>query len=251
MTLDRFTRWQAAPIHFALSVVIAAIVVGAIMLVWYPQPYFQAAGGGTLILLLVGVDVVIGPLLTLIVFDTKKKHLIWDLAVIAMLQAAALTYGVSIMFSARPVFVAFADDRFELVSANEVSEADLGKALPEFQNRPLTGPKVVGVRLPADAAERERMMFAALLGGSIGLFPQHFVPYATVAGSAVARSRPLSALREKHPDRAADIDAIVAASGGPDKALRYLPLQTHKGPLTVVIDAPRGDIKAVVAVDPY
>ena len=46
-----------------------------------------------LILLMIGVDVVIGPLLTLIVFDPKKKHLKFDLVVIAALQLAALAYG--------------------------------------------------------------------------------------------------------------------------------------------------------------
>ena len=56
--------------------------------VWYPQPYFAAMGGATLILLLIGVDVVIGPLITLIVFDPKKKSLRFDLAVIARCKSA-------------------------------------------------------------------------------------------------------------------------------------------------------------------
>jgi hypothetical protein len=59
--------------------------------VWYPQHYFAAMGGTTLILLLIGVDVVIGPLITLIVFDPKKKSLRFDLAVIAVLQLGALS----------------------------------------------------------------------------------------------------------------------------------------------------------------
>jgi hypothetical protein len=251
MIFDRFTRWQAAPIHFAISAAIAAIVVGSMLLLWYPQPYFRAAGGATLVLLLVGVDVVIGPLLTLIVYDPKKKSLVWDLAVIAMLQAAALTYGLSIMFEARPVFITFAGDRFELVAANEIDDSDLAKAAPDFRRLPLTGPIVVGANLPDDPAERDRMGFAAILGGGLGLFPQHYVPYASVARSAVIRSLPLSALRDKHPDRAADIDAIVTASRGPDTALRYLPLQARRGNMTVVVDGTSGDVRGVLAVDPW
>jgi hypothetical protein len=138
MTLDRYTRWQAAPIHLLISAVIATLVVGTMLLVWYPQPYFLAAGGITLVLLLVGVDVVLGPLLTLIVFDPKKKSLKIDLAIIAALQLAALAYGGWTMFSARPVYVAFAGDRFHLVAANEISPADLDKAAMEYRSLPLS-----------------------------------------------------------------------------------------------------------------
>src|SRR5215218_9788376 len=114
MTLSGYTRWQAAPVHLVISAIIAVLVFATMLLLWYPRPYFTVAGGFTLMLLLIGVDVVIGPLLTLVVFDPRKKSLKFDLAVIVVLQLAALIYGVWIMFSARPVFVAFAGDRFEV-----------------------------------------------------------------------------------------------------------------------------------------
>src|SRR4051812_10341267 len=115
MTLSRYTRWQAAPVHLLMSAVIAALVFSTMLLLWYPQPYFTAAGGLTLLLLLVGVDVFIGPMLTVVVFDPQKKRLKLDLIIIVVLQLAALVYGAWVMFSARPVYVAFAGDRFELV----------------------------------------------------------------------------------------------------------------------------------------
>ena len=105
-------------------------------------------GGATLILLLIGVDVVIGPLITLIIFDPKKKSLRFDLAVIAVLQLGALLYGCSVMFNARPVYNVFVVDRFEVVAANAIDEESREKAAPEFRSLPLTGPKVVG-RPPA------------------------------------------------------------------------------------------------------
>src|SRR3954447_14440724 len=153
MTLTRYTRWQAAPIHLLASAIIAAIVFSTMRLLWYPAPYFSAAGGAILLLLLVAVDVFIGPLLTLIVFDPRKKNLKLDLSIIVALQVAALMYGGYVMFSARPVFVAFAGDRFELVAANEISRSDLDKAALEQRSLPLAGPKLVGTRLPADPVE--------------------------------------------------------------------------------------------------
>src|SRR4029453_13346794 len=109
-----------------------------------------AIGGDTLIILLIGVDVVIGPLITLIIFDPKKKNLRFDLAVIALLQLSALVYGCSVMFKARPVFNVFVVDRFEVVAANGVDEESLEKAQAPFRTLSLTGPKIAAARAPAD-----------------------------------------------------------------------------------------------------
>lgn len=251
MTLDRYTRWQAAPFHLLVSALIAGLVVSTMLLLWYPRPYFIAAGGATLLLLLVGVDVFIGPLLTLIAFDPKKKHLKIDLAVIAALQLAALAYGGWIMFNARPVYLAFAGDRFELVAANEISPTDLDKAAIEYRSLPLTGPQIVGTRLPADLGERRDLGFVASLGGSIGLFPQHYVAYSAVAREVVAKSQTFAALRQKNPDRVADINAYLAASYKPEGALRYLPLQARRDDMSIVVDAGSGEVQGVIAIDPW
>ena len=248
MTLERYTRWQAALFHLALSAVIAAIVVTA-MLLWYPRPYFRSAGGQTL--LLIGVDVVIGPLLTLIVYDPRKKHLVFDLALIAMLQFGALTYGVSIAFNARPVYIVFAGDRFELVEAKAIDAADLANAAPAFRALPLTGPQIVGSRLPANPGELDKLSMAALFGVRIGTFPQHYVPYSTQAPTVVSRSEPLAKLRARHPEGASEIDRVMRASGKPEAGLRYLPLDTRRGSMAVVVDGTDGAVQGVVAIDPW
>ena len=251
MILERYTRWQAAPFHLAISAIIAAVVVSAMLLVWYPRPFFLAAGGLTLLVLLVGVDVVVGPLLTLIVYDPRKKHLKYDLAVIVALQIAALAYGGWIMFNARPVYVAFAGDRFELVEANAIDPLDLAKAAPAFRELPLSGPRIVGTRLPSDPAEQDTLRRAAMIGGSIGVFPQHYVPYGALSRGVVARAQPLETLRRKQPEGAAEIDRVVGASGKPEASLRYLPLAARHGDMAVVLDARDGAVVGVAAVDPW
>ena len=105
LSLASFNRWQAAGAHLTLSAVIGATVLAAMLFVWYPEPFFDAVGGSRLILLLVGVDVVLGPLLTLVVYNPRKPRLRLDLSIIAVLQSAALIYGVHVMFAARPVYV--------------------------------------------------------------------------------------------------------------------------------------------------
>ena len=91
-------------------------------------------GGETLLRLLIGVDVVLGPLITLIIFDPEKPRLKYDLAVIAVLQFAALAYGSYVMFEARPVYNVFVGDRFETVAANAIDDESLARAADEFQS---------------------------------------------------------------------------------------------------------------------
>jgi len=73
MLLRGLNRWKAATVYLGLSATIAALIVGLMLLVWYPWPYFEAMGGEKLILLMVGVDVVLGPIIVLIIFNPAKK----------------------------------------------------------------------------------------------------------------------------------------------------------------------------------
>ena len=164
MNITSLNRWQAAAIHLALSALIAATAFGLIVALWYPGAYFDAMGGKDLLIVLVSVDVCIGPLLTLVVFNPAKKELPRDLTIIATLQFVALVYGAWVTFEARPVYTVFAKDHFDVVAANELDGADLAQAAPEYRSLSLTGPRIVGVRMPTDVNERNNVVFAVTDG---------------------------------------------------------------------------------------
>ena len=131
LTLQSLNRWQAFLIHLGLSVAIAGAVIGLVVFVWYPPPYFGAMGGEILLRLIIGVDVILGPVITLIIFDPRKPRLAMDLAIIGALQLAALLYGVFVMFEARPAWNVFVKDRFEVTAANAVDDASRQRAPAE------------------------------------------------------------------------------------------------------------------------
>ena len=114
------TRWQAGLIHLAISAAIGGVLFALIRWVWYPGVLFNISGGAFLALLVIGIDVIIGPLLTTLVFSRKKKYLWVDLSVIATLQLAAFAYGAYMTVSARPVFLVGAIDRIQAVGLNEI-----------------------------------------------------------------------------------------------------------------------------------
>ncbi|MBI5889508.1 MAG: hypothetical protein HZB47_02375 [Nitrosomonadales bacterium] len=99
--------------------------------------------------LIVGVDMALGPLITLIIFDTRKKGLVYDLAVVVAIQLGALGYGVHTMFAARPAFIVFTGQELAVISAVDIDEKKLAKAkIEDFRHFSLTGPVLVAVAPP-------------------------------------------------------------------------------------------------------
>ena len=252
MTLDSLNRWKAFALHLALSAAIAGMVVTLMLVVWYPPPYFAAMGGDALILILIGVDVVIGPLITLIIFDPKKKGLRFDLAVIAALQLAALAYGGSVMFQARPVYNVFVTDRFEVVAANAVDTESLAKADVEFRRLPLTGPKVIAARQPDDPQRLAQIVLSAMNGGpDLANLADLYVPYAQFRLDAAKRARPLPELAKRQPQDAATIRAFVTASGRAEDTVGFLPMKARAKDMAVVVDNKTGEIVGFLPVHPW
>ena len=252
MTLTSLNRWKASAIHLALSAAIGVSVIALMLALWYPQHYFAAMGGDTLIMLMIGVDVVIGPLITLIIFDPKKKNLRFDLAVIALLQAAALVYGCSVMFKARPVFNVFVVDRFEVVAANGVDEESLEKAKPPFRTLPLTGPKIAGAREPEDPKRMADIVISAANGGNdLSNLPDLYVPYQELKARAGEKAKPLAQLAKAQPQDAPIIKSFVTASGRAEDTIGFLPMKARNKDMAVVVDKKTGDIVGIVPVNPW
>ena len=113
-------RAKVALTHFLLSVVIFVVVVILLVFFWYPAPHFNASGGWQGLKIAASVDLVLGPLLTFIIFNLKKSKakLTGDLIVIAIMQLGALVYGVTTIYQQRPVAVVFWDDSFYSVPAS-------------------------------------------------------------------------------------------------------------------------------------
>ncbi len=251
MTLVSLSRWKAAAIHLGLSALIAASVVMVMLLLWYPGAYFEAMGGRGLLTIIVGVDVTLGPLLTLIVFDPGKKALKFDLAAIVAFQVAALTYGGWVTFEARPVYAVFVKDRFNVVAANYLDSADLAAGAPEYRNLPLTGPRVIGARLPTDSAAATTLLFSSLAGKDVQLFPQYYVPYVDVAAVALKAAKPVNNLLKTHPEALADVRAFAVKAGAPESGLVYVPLVARELAMAAILDARDGRLTGILAIDPF
>lgn len=247
------SRWKASGIHLLISFGVAVLFLSVMLLYWYPKVYFKASGADHLLTILISVDVVLGPLMTLIVFKAGKKHLKFDLSVIAIFQLGALLYGASVIWEARPVFVVFAVDRFTLVAANELNDKDLaGARFPQFRSLPWTGPHLVEAKRPVDPEERSKVLWSAVtLGKDIDRMPKYYKPYPIKAQGAIKHGRELSKLVDHAADKEKLVkDVLGHFKKGLDQVL-YLPLVARKFDMAMLIDRATGQPLTAVPLNPW
>jgi hypothetical protein len=219
---------RAALWHLLASTAVAAGAAALVFGLWYPHPYDQLSGGVHLFGLLVGVDLVCGPLLTLVLFNPAKARgeLTRDLGLVGLMQLAALLYGLWTVAAARPVFLVFELDRFRVVSAAEVDSAELPAAAEEFRRLGFSGPRLIAARVPrAGDADFLQGVELSLRGVGPALRPGAWRPYATARAAVLARARPMTQLQGRYPAHAGEIETLRQRSGLALDRIGYLPVQ--------------------------
>jgi hypothetical protein len=146
------SRYRAAAIHLGLSALIFCALAYLVLFVWYPDFLFETDGGWEGMRIIVLVDLVIGPLLTLIVFKAGKPGLKFDLSMIATTQAACMLAGIWIVYEGRPIAVVYVDGHFYSMAAR--AYRDVGVEPPDLSGYPGPEPKWVAVDLPTDVTEQ-------------------------------------------------------------------------------------------------
>jgi hypothetical protein len=251
--LDWTLRLKASGVHLLISLGVAALAATLVFAIWYPYPYRVISGGRELFLILVTVDVLLGPLITLSVFNLKKpsRTLKKDLAVVGLLQVAALVYGLWTMSLARPVHLVFEIDRFRVVHAVDVPLEELSQTDPRIQALPLMGPSLLAMRAFKNENEKMEATMTALQGISLGARPGMWLPYGEGISSVLQVAQPLRVLKAKFPDHQAQIEEAVAKTGRPVDGLMYVPMVGRDTFWTVFIDPITAQVLAYLPLDPF
>ena len=245
-------RLYAGTIHLAISLSVAALAAWLVFAIWYPSPYSELSGGRELFLLVIAVDVVIGPLITLVIFNrTKtKRHLVMDFTAVGLLQVAALAYGLWTVFVARPVHLVFEYSRMAVVHAIDIEPSTLTQAPPGFQQLPVGGPTLLSLR-PLQGSETVESVMLATNGIPQAAQPALWQPYDAARADILRESHPAEQLAQRFPAQADAIARAIARTGRPLQALRTLPLLSRKTAWTVLIDAQTAQPVGFVAVDSF
>ena len=246
-------KLKASGIHFCASLLIALLAAVLVFMVWYPYPYREISGGRELFLIVVAVDVILGPLITLAVFNRAKPwaELRRDLVIVVLIQLAALGYGLWTVFSARPVHMVFEYDRFRVVHAVDIPVELLHLTPHDVVALPLTGPTLLSLRPFRDGNEKMEATMAALEGLSLSARPDLWQRYSSARSQIGQAAKPVSELKTRFAPQAAAINAVIVHAGRSPDSLAYLPMVGRKSFWTVFLDPVTADIVAFMPLDSF
>ncbi|MBC3872921.1 hypothetical protein [Undibacterium flavidum] len=239
--LSSLNRYQAFGLHFLASAIVITCIFSFVKLVWYPHQLFEVANGFELLKILIAVDLILGPLVMLVIFNPQKKSLKFDVAAVLICQLLFLGYGVWALYTARPVYLAFVEKQFVLVKANEIDDIDIAKvSLEEFKQLPQLGPIFTGTQLPDSLQKRQEILFAGLWNMGIENLPQYYVDYAQVKVQVLTASKELA---QQNIDKTTQtqLEEIRLNFEKQGKKVLFCPIKTKAKQLFVVVDASNGD----------
>lgn len=233
--------------HLSTSVIIVLFVIWLVFFIWYPSPLATAVGVTHIFLMLLAIDVILGPFLGLLVYKEGKKTLKFDLSVIILIQIAALCYGVYSIAQGRPVWLAYNVDRIELVRNNEIIQDHVDQAQTQFQHPSWLKPQYVGVDFAKDANQRGNDLFAEALGGiSIAQKPERYVEIEQVKSKIQQHAQDL-ALLSQYNDKAL-VKKILAQY---PQANAFVPLKANTVDMTVLVNKNTAEIIKIVDLRPW
>ena len=243
------TRYRASAIHLAISASVVGVVLATVFLLWYPGPSFEISGARIPVFVLIGVDLVLGPLLTLIVYKEGKRGLKFDLAFIASVQLVALLYGAGTLHAERPTYLVFAIDRISLVSHKNIDHSLIQyDALRQESFGALLN---VIARPPADAEQYNLFINSILFEGmpDLEMRAEFWEPWDAGADVIRAAIIPLQDFEtDSEIERQEIFDAIARHE---DTRLGFLPIGGIEDDIGLLMDMDSLATLGVIRVDPW
>ncbi len=176
-------RLKALGLHLASSATVLILILGSLYLGWYRWPGWRLADVTEVVIVLIGVDLVLGPLMTFIVANSKKsrRELTRDIGIIVAVQICALLYGSTQLWKGRPLYYAFSETVLELVQAYDIDsdEATLGRQRnPRLAPHWYSLPRWIWAPLPEDPEEALKIVNGTITGGDdVISMPIYFKPW--------------------------------------------------------------------------
>lgn len=242
-------KLKASSLHLLVSALVVGCFVAFILTVWYPNPFFSISGLSSILLMMLAIDLILGPLLTFIIYRPKKNTLKLDLTVIATIQVAALFYGAFTVYEAHPLYVAFAGDRFTPINANEVNPSKA--KFDSLKKSKLSGPTLVYVKKPSDPAEMSRVTTEVLSGKpDLDARPEYYNPVQQHIDEILNKSINYKAL-EKKPGNQKKFKRFIEKHGQTLHDYAFIPLVGKTKDVLWAFDRNTGQPVDIIEISPW
>jgi hypothetical protein len=247
-------RFKALGLHLGGSACALSLILGALYLGWYSWPGWALTDVAHVVLVMVAVDVVVGPLLTFVIAHPGKprRELARDVSIIVAVQLCALIYGTVSLWNGRPLYYAYSETVLQLVQAYDIDaqESAAGRRLnPDFAPHWYSLPRWIWAPLPRDPATSQKIVTSAIQGGDdVISMPQYFKPW--------EQGLPVLRTKLKKVDQVAyffgsekkQLKERMQAAGLPTDQANSMPLTGRGHPLLAVFDPASLKIEAIIGI---
>lgn len=248
-------RFKAFGLHLLGSTTVLALVLGGLYFGWYRWPGWYLTGVLKVAGVMAGVDIVLGPLMTLVIANPNKprRGLARDISVIVAVQIAALIYGTTALWHGRPLYYAFSVNMLQMVQASDLDPAEIALArrqksdfVPHWYSRP----RWIWAPLPQDEKTNSQIVEAAITGGNdVIQMPRYFQPWAKGEPELRKQLSTVDKLGEFSLREKQILKQRMAQSGFATDQPVALPLMGRARALLVLFDPATVRIKAMIRAD--
>lgn len=248
-------RLKALGWHLLTSALVLGTIVGGLYLGWYRWPGWYLADATQVTRVMIAVDLVVGPLLTMVIASPTKpiRTLLRDVAVIAAVQLIALGYGSVSLWNGRPLYYAFSEDVLQLVQAYDISPAEVSLAKtnnPTLAPRWYSLPRWIWAPLPADGPDRDKIVQSAISGGDdIISMPARFKSWQAGMPALKSQLKKLDDVKYFSGNDKKILRQKMQAHGMSADSQNAIALTGRARPLLVVMDPNTLKVAAILRVD--
>lgn len=181
-------RIKVALRNLIISQLIIILFLVFAYVTWFPYSFSTLGGFTKTALMLVFVDLVLGPLLVFIVFKEGKKYLKFDINVLLGIQIIAFAFGAYSLFLKHPAYAVFTGDRFTLTNVSEIYPYQPWHK--DFSRLFLSSPMLVIAKLPDDEQQKSNLILDIVLNQQpdIDKRPQFYHAFAAHIDTVFSKS---------------------------------------------------------------
>ena len=235
-------RLKLFSLHLLTSATVLTLILGSLYLGWYRWPGWHLTDVTQVVLVMVCVDVVLGPTLTLIIANKNKprRELVRDIGIIVVVQLCALIYGSVSLWNGRPLYYAFSENILQLVQAYDIDakDAEIGRQQnPALAPHWYSLPRWIWAPLPQNAEESQKIVASAVTGGDdVVSLPKYFKPWEDGLPSLRNQLKKVDDVAYFAKSEKKKLKDRMRAAGLPDDQLNTMPLTGRGHPLLAVFD---------------
>jgi hypothetical protein len=235
-------RLKAFSLHLLSSAIVLTLILGSLYFGWYRWPGWHLTDVTRVVFVMVCVDVVLGPTLTLIIANKNKprRELVRDIGIIVVVQLCALIYGSVSLWSGRPLYYAFSENVLQLVQAYDIdaAEAESGRRLnPGLSPHWYSRPRWIWAPLPQNAEESGKIVASAVTGGDdVVSMPKYFKPWEDGFPALRSQLKKVDDVAYFGKNEKTKLKERMKAAGLADDQSNSMPLTGRGHPLLAVFD---------------